>query len=137
MLKDKPDRDPRLAETLSHLCFLSQPRLHCEGARTSHSKTTPEYRPSPCSRHCDRVQRETIARCISLVSQMRSDGTVPADDEISVCDRRPSVSPQLFQRREVVSISSSATDWCADMSCKAVSAHAGAVLRRNQGKTRE
>lgn len=65
---------------------------------------------------------------------MRSDGTGSADDEISVCDRLPSVSPQLFQCREVDSISSSATDWCADMSCKTVSAHAGAIPRRHQGK---
>lgn len=43
----------------------------------------------------------------------------------------PSVSPQLFQCREVDSISSSATDWCVEMSCNTVSAR---YTAGNQGK---
>ena len=60
---------------------------------------------------------------IPEVSHWRSDraDSALAGDEISVLlDRLASVSPQLFQCREVDSISSSASDWCTEMSCNTV-----------------
>lgn len=62
----------------------------------------------------------STTRCISMVSHGRSDRADSADDEISVRDRCPSFSSQLFECREVDSISSSASDWCVEMSCNTV-----------------
>lgn len=107
--KDPPDRGPRLAGTLPPLCFLSQPRWHCGGARTSHSRTTPESPPSPwCDRtlDCSRWLGGFSSQALLLLLLRYPRSTAV----------RPSVSPQLSQRREVDSLSSSATDWCVEMS---------------------
>ncbi len=66
------------------------------------------------------VKDESMARCSSEVSRKRSGRAESADDEISVRDRRSSVSPQLLLCREVDSIGFSASDWFVEMSCSTV-----------------
>lgn len=65
------------------------------------------------------ASEDGMARCDSEVCpHRRSDAAaapVAAAGERSA-KRRPSVSPQLSQRREVDSLSSSATDWCVETS---------------------
>lgn len=46
-------------------------------------------------------------------------------------DIRPSASPQLCQCREVDSISSSASDWCVEMSCNTVGGRYAGVSKVN------
>lgn len=107
MLKDTPDTDPLLAGRLTRLCFLSQPRLHCEGAKISRSKTIPKCLPwcskaSPGGLSSEVTQGAINSRCWAVACAPMADlCRFQCDDGISLCTARLFGRSRVFQCKEV------------------------------------